>query len=68
MPQHFYTATLTPGVGYIATLNRGDHKALIRVGTFTLSCDADKACRKHHERAKAFLARVGKPVPEAFFI
>lgn len=68
MSQYLYTVTVTPGVGYVATLNRGDNKALIQVGTRKLRSDAEAACKKHYEKAVSFLARMGKPVPEALFL
>ena len=68
MSPFVYTVTFTPGQGYVMTLDRGDDKTPIQVGTRYFKADAEQACRDHFARACDLLTKLGKPLPEALFM
>jgi hypothetical protein len=51
-----------------AVLNKGDDMPLIKIGKFKTEAEALKACKAHYAKASAFLEKVNKPVPQAFFM
>ena len=52
----------------IATLSKSDDKPLVKIGKYKTEAEAKAACEKHYAKAKAFLERMGKPIPVAVFV
>lgn len=51
-----------------AVLHKGDDMPLVKIGKFKTEAEALKACKAHYAKASAFLEKVNKPVPQAFFM
>ena len=51
-----------------AVLDKGDDMHTVKIGKFKTEAEALKACKAHHAKASAFLEKVNKPVPQAFFM
>ena len=51
-----------------ATLNRGDRKSLVALGQFETESAARACCENHYAKVRAFLLRMNKPVPQAFYL
>ena len=52
----------------VATLNKGDDFAIVKIGKFKNDFEALAACKAHYQKACKALEKFNKPIPNVLFM